>query len=98
MRMIWVRSCFRVGNVKEGFPRSVMASSWMPTSMCALADAAATHKPAAMTTIAAATPIRLGNDRLPSETRQPAGQAILELYLRLPTGPLACAGGGGLPY
>src|SRR5439155_9275505 len=92
-----VRSCFRVGNVKVGFPRSVMASSWMPTSMCALADAAGTHKPAATKTIAAATPIRLGNDRLPSETRQHAAQAFLELYLRLPAEQLASAGDVGLP-
>src|SRR2546425_4263949 len=97
MRMICVRSCFRVGNVKAGLPRSVMASSWMPTSMCALADAGGTAKPAATRTIAAATPMRLGNDRLPSETRQHAAQAFLELNLGLPAEELARTGDIGLP-
>src|SRR5882724_9213065 len=86
-----------VGNVKVGFPRSVMASSWMPISMCTLADAAGTHKPAATKAIAAATPIRLDNDRLPSETRQHAMQAFLELYLRLPPEQLAGSGDVRLP-
>src|SRR5512132_1934099 len=69
----------------------------MPTSMCALACAAGTARPAATRTIAAATPIRLRNDRLPSETRQHAAQAFLELNLRLPTEELARTGDVGLP-
>src|SRR5213593_810102 len=97
MRTICVRSCFSVGNVNAGLPRSVMASSWMPTSMCALADAAGTARPAATRTIAAATPMRLGNDRLPSETRQHATQPFLELNLGLPAEKLARAGDVGLP-
>src|ERR1700730_5590714 len=74
-----------------------MASSWMPTSMCAVADAAGTHKPAATKTIAAATPIRLGNEWLPPETRQHSAQALLALDLRLPPEELASAGDVGLP-
>src|SRR5712691_2899088 len=97
MRTICVRSCFSVGNVNVGLPCSVSASSCMPTSMCAFADAAGTHKPAATKTIAAATPIRLGNDRLPSKTWQHATQAFLELYLRLPPEQLAGACDVGLP-
>src|SRR5438093_6280602 len=97
MRMICVRSCFIVGNVNVGLPRSVMASSWIPTSMCALADAAGTARPAATRTIAAATPMRLGNDRLPSETRQHAASPFLELNRRLPAEKLARAGDVGLP-
>src|SRR4249919_3195605 len=69
----------------------------MPTSMCALADAAGTHKPAATKTIAAATPIRLGNDRLPSETREHAAKPFLQLDLRLPPEQLAGPGDVGLP-
>src|SRR6266581_4890986 len=95
--MICVRSCFSVGNVNVGLPRSVIASSWTPTSMCAFASAAGTHRTAATKTIAAATPIRLGNDRLPSETRQHAAQAFLELDLRLPPEQLPSAGDVGLP-
>src|SRR6478609_7565881 len=98
MRTICVRSCFRVGNVNVGLPRSVIASSWMPTSMCALACAAGTARPAATRTIAAATPMRLRNDRLPSETRQHAAQTFLELDRRLPTEELARACDVGLPH
>src|SRR6266516_6778943 len=97
MRTICVRSSLSVGNVKVGFPRRVTASSWMPTSMCALADAAGTHRPAATKTIAAATPIRLNNDRLPPETREHAMQAFLELYLGLPREQLAGSGDVRLP-
>src|SRR6266550_86167 len=97
MRTICVRNCLRVWNVDVGLPRRVMASSWMPTSMCALAEAAGTHRPAATRTIAAATPIRLGNDRLPSETREHAAQAFLELNLGLPPEELARTRDVGLP-
>src|SRR6476659_8160936 len=68
----------------------------MPTSMCAFADAAGTHRPAAAKTIAAATPIRLSNERLPSETGQHAAQAFLELHLGLPAEELARARDVGL--
>src|ERR1700675_3994765 len=97
MRTICVRSCFRVGNVNVGLPRSVIASSWMPTSMCALACAAGTARPAATGKIPAATPMRLRNDRPPSETRQHAAQAFLELDRGLPTEELARTRDVGLP-
>ncbi len=55
--MICVRSCFSVENVKAGSPRSVIASSWSPTSMCAFACAAGTARAAATKTIAEMTPL-----------------------------------------
>src|SRR5947207_1746589 len=97
MRMICVRSCFRIGNVNVGLPCRVSASSWMPTSMWALADAAGTHRPAAAKTIAAKTPRRLGNEWLPPEARKHAAQSFLELNLRLPAEELARPGDIGLP-
>src|SRR3954462_2351610 len=64
----------------------------MPTSMCCFACAAGTARPAATRTIAAATPIRLRNDRLPSEARKHASQALFQLNLGLPAQQLARAG------
>src|SRR5580765_1860237 len=69
----------------------------MPTSMCCFACAAGTARPAATRTIAAATPIRLRNDRLPSETRKHASQALFQLDLGLPAEQLARPGDVRLP-
>src|SRR4051795_6362297 len=69
----------------------------MPTSMCRFACAAGTARPAATRTIAAATPIRLRNDRLPSETRKHASQPLFQLNLGLPAEQLARAGDVRLP-
>src|SRR5438067_6861280 len=97
MRTIWVRSCFKVEKVKVGLPLSVIASSWMPTSRCRCACAAGTARPAATRTIAAKTPTRLRNDRLPSEARKHAAQTFLELDLRLPVEQLASTSDVRLP-
>src|ERR1044072_1915054 len=64
----------------------------MPTSMCCLACAAGTARPAATRTIAAKTPTRLSNDWLPSEAREHTAQPFLELNLGLPAEQLSCAG------
>src|SRR5262249_21294512 len=55
-----------------------------PMSMPRFAWATGTLKPAAMRTIAAKTPRRLRNDRLPSEGRQHAAQSVFELDFRIP--------------
>src|SRR5204863_361288 len=78
------RSCFIVPNVKSGLPRSAIASSCMPMSMCRAACAAGTARAAAKTRIAAKTPICLRNDRLPPEGGQHPFQPLFELDLWLP--------------
>src|SRR5437763_15231519 len=85
MRTTWTRSCFIVPNVKSGLPRSAMASSCMPMSMWRAACAAGTARAAATKPIAAKTPRRLRNDRLPPERGQHPPQAVFELDLGLPT-------------
>src|SRR6185437_10912591 len=65
--------------------------------MCCFACAAGTARPAATRTIAAATPIRLRNDRLPSEARKHALQTLFQLNLGLPAEQLARAGAVRLP-
>src|SRR6478609_10944151 len=65
--------------------------------MCCFACAAGTARPAATRTIAAATPIRLRNDRLPSEARKHASQTLFQLNLGLPAEQLARAGDVRLP-
>src|SRR5689334_4599671 len=64
--------------------------------MCCFACAAGTLRAAARKKIAAKTPKRLRNDRLPSGAGQHALQAFLELGLRLPAEELLRAGDVGL--
>src|SRR5947208_14824156 len=63
---------------------TTMETSFMPSSMWFFACAAGTLNDAAKRTIAAKTPRRLCNDRLPSEARQHALQSLFELDLGLP--------------
>src|SRR5438876_2986011 len=91
MRTICVRSWRRRANVVVGFPYTVCASSWMPTSMCAPAPAAGTPSPTASSRTATTTPMRLRNERLPPERPDHAPESLLELDLRFPAGHLARA-------
>src|ERR671933_215039 len=68
----------------------------MPTSMCRLAPAAGTARPATTATTAAASATRLHTYRLPTERRDHPAQTLVELDLRLPPEDRLRAGDVGL--